>query len=45
MPSTNNHDMFIEYKYMYQKVIDLCGNFAVFKYTNARLQKNYTDYR
>jgi len=30
--------MFIEYKY--QKVIDLCGNFTIYTYTNGRWKKN-----
>ena len=34
--------MIIEYKY--QKVIDLCGNFTIFTYTNGRWQKKYTEY-
>jgi len=33
-------DITIEYKY--EKVIDLCGNFTIFSYTNGRWQIKYT---
>jgi len=34
--------MFIEYQY--QKVIDLCGNFTIYTYTNGRWQNTYKEY-